>query len=168
MEVRRIRDAIVIHNIPIPPSVNQLYKTLTIRNQIRRAPSKKYKDWQNQCRQMYLENAHKFRCMQVLVQQILEELDCALEVRYYFFFHRDKIYCKDNTFKKMDVSNRIKAVEDMVFSVLDMDDRVTWKVIAEKIECPSDVQESVSVTLQPFHPRKKDTLLQQINLGHKP
>ena len=58
-----------------------------------------------------------------------------------FYLKRTTLFCLNNTVKKMDISNRIKAVEDSISNLLEIDDSLFFQVSASK-----EVADKVGVT----------------------
>lgn len=74
----------------------------------------------------------------------------TLEFHATFFFAHKRIWTLKNTPKKMDVSNRIKALHDCVSSLLGIDDSVFFRISAEKTAVGSNDSESVAIKIHPI------------------
>lgn len=159
MKTRRVCETILITDIPLPPSVNQMYSGGVFQGHYRRYPSKKFKDWANLCNQDYLEQGHIFRSMRALLEKMLDDQAWVLYLKLYFFVRTETIYCKDGGAKRWDVSNYIKPVEDLISDVLDYDDRMHWKISAEKIEITGEGDEHVNATISPIKARDNKNFL---------
>jgi len=56
------------------------------------------------------------------------------KVDYFFVFNRSRLYNKQGGIKKLDVANRIKAVQDCFFAQLGIDDKHVWASNIEKMD----------------------------------
>jgi len=56
-----------------------------------------------------------------------------LELKLKFYFQHQDLYTKKNEVKRLDVTNRIKIIEDQLAQHIGIDDRYFFKVTAEKI-----------------------------------
>ena len=139
---------LIIERFPLGPTVNNLYVTL---KNYRRAPSAEFRRFKRKVSKWEEANSSD-----LLASQEYKELHQLIQIKHYpirlqieltFYINRTKIVCKDGSTKRYDTSNRIKAVEDAISGILDIDDRHYWKITAEKvlIEGDSYVTAKVSV-----------------------
>ena len=61
--------------------------------------------------------------------------------------HRSRLHTKDGRIKRLDVSNRIKILEDALANWLGFDDSQVWHVSATKKEIPPGETERVTAIL---------------------
>lgn len=65
--------------------------------------------------------------------------DKKLSVHADVYWPREKLYTKAGTVRKIDVSNRIKALHDALSNLLMVDDSHFWTISASKKEGPEGV-----------------------------
>lgn len=102
--------------IPIPPTVNQIYAGKT-----RRYKSPKYKQWLKEFDIYYAKNS-SFHGARNIIRDALKDVNTFLDFKLDFCVPREKIYSKANTVKRIDVSNRIKPLFDAMSEALQCDD----------------------------------------------
>lgn len=73
-----------------------------------------------------------------------------LEARAFFFFKKERLFTLKNKPKKLDVSNRIKAIHDSLCKLLEIDDSLFFKVTAEKVVCNGNLEESSWIEILPL------------------
>jgi Holliday junction resolvase RusA-like endonuclease len=71
--------------------------------------------------------------------------DQPLLIECYFYFPVSRLYTKKHTIKKLDVSNRLKALHDCLCKVIGIDDSQFFEIYAIKI--PHEVKECVDVKI---------------------
>lgn len=116
-----------IKNFPFPPSVNEIYANAGKS----RVKSRKYKKYLRDCESWRLANLRLInQC-----KKTMERLD-RLHVEYNFNIPSEKIICTSKKLlgkpKMYDVSNRIKAIEDVLFKMLGRDDSYVFSFSAIK------------------------------------
>lgn len=107
---------IFFENIPMPPTVNQLYAGKT-----RRYKSPKYKQWLKEFDIYYARNGSFHRARQVL-RDALKDNNTFLDFKLDINVPREMIYSKANTIKRIDASNRVKPLLDAISDALQIDD----------------------------------------------
>lgn len=117
--------------LPIPPSENNMY--VTSFKTRRRFPSNELKHFKLLMLNYASFNNFPLKYAREEVLDILSNPDMGLYVRLFFYFKHDRIYTKKGEFKKMDVSNRIKAIADSVSDILGIDDKVFLAVTCRKV-----------------------------------
>jgi hypothetical protein len=142
---------VIVKNFPMPPGSNHLYKTCAVGNRIFRAPSRKHKDYKKSVKLWALENPDIIRMMKAKVKDWK-----ALQIERYFMFHYKTIYCKDGRIKKMDVSNRIKALDDSLLGLMGLDDSQIFRGFEEKILMPVGYPECVEIRISPMEARERE------------
>jgi hypothetical protein len=148
-----IMDAIVITNYPLPPSENQIYRNVP---GVGRVATKELKDYRKSCEYYHLNNPQVFETIKEFIVDRWKKAD-HFKVDYYFTFKRERLYTKDNRPKKLDVANRIKAVQDCFFHSLGMDDKHVFATSIEKI---IGEQECVTIVMHPHTPISAIELLE--------
>lgn len=112
-----------IEQIPMPPSVNSIYFTRG-KNRVLTTIGKTYK-----------EDVKAYIIKEILQKPIpdLKNKPLGLSLHFYFKTIENKSYAKtDNRFKRIDVSNRIKILEDAISETLGIDDCQFIFVFAKK------------------------------------
>jgi Holliday junction resolvase RusA-like endonuclease len=120
-----------IENIPMPPSVNSLYFT----NKGRRTLSsegRQYKDM--------IHGLVATKCRE-LATVSLENVRLAISYDFYFNNVETKSWLKKKSatrFRKIDISNRVKVLEDGVSESLGIDDSQFMNILLTKNETDKD------------------------------
>jgi len=117
---------IELFGFPFPPSTNALYKNAGKR----RVKTHDYKEYEYECEAWEYENIKALKKAIKLLRGELVELNLKV------FAPKSTWYTKAGKPKKIDVTNRVKALEDCLFKMLDIDDCHVFKCTQEK--CISD------------------------------
>jgi Holliday junction resolvase RusA-like endonuclease len=127
-----------IESIPMPPSVNAIYFTRG-KNRVLTTLGKTYK-----------EDVKAIIIQHIMSTQQVEEfknIPMILHLTFYFSQIENKNYQKSgNRFKRIDVSNRIKILEDAISETIGVDDCQFLCVIAEKGQGDTE-----TVTMEIYH-----------------
>ena len=108
---------------PFPVSVNQIYKTVGFRGgHTRRAKSQKYVAYINDCRIWTMRNRTAIHSLRHLVLEFVKCPETFVRLNVDLIVPYKKLYTKKGTVKKIDCSNRIKALLDMVSQIIGVDD----------------------------------------------
>jgi hypothetical protein len=128
----------VLKRIPIPPTSNNLYASVRGRF-IKSIEGRKYDA------ALKLYSIRNFK----LIDTIKAELkpNDLLKIHCYFIFSKNRIISKKGDYKKLDVTNRIKALHDAVSDFIGIDDKQFISIMCEKIICENQDDEQVIVTL---------------------
>jgi len=73
--------------------------------------------------------------------------DAVFRVERYFCFQRRSLYTLKGKPRVMDVTNRIKAFDDQLAKLVNIDDSRFWMGIEEKVELPDGERECVVVKI---------------------
>jgi|688.fasta_scaffold08687_4 Holliday junction resolvase RusA-like endonuclease len=114
-------------NLPFPPSVNSLYVT-DFRTK-RRFKSKEGRQFQTDMHLWALDHIDQIK--------LFTKGPCY-KLRLTFFIAKDKLLTKDDRLKKLDVSNRVKPIEDALCNLLEIDDKDFLEIIIQKTLSPRD------------------------------
>ncbi len=117
--------------LPMPPSVNACYENAGKR----RIKSPKLLAFHAEMRAWALPIVRELRRINGI---IVASTNKKLVFDFVFYFGPGKIYTKSGQIKQLDVSNRIKAIEDVLCGMIGIDDRLVFKVMAEKRESNMD------------------------------
>lgn len=140
---------VIFSGVPIPPSVNKQYKTIIRRNRFNRlistkASSKDLVSYRSVFQQWALINARKIQNIKNEISKWKSFIECEL----YFAFNKDKLFTKQGKAKKIDTSNRDKALLDLLSTELGFDDSHFNVIRSEKI-ISKDPIEQVYILLRP-------------------
>ena len=142
------RSSIILPNVPMPPSSNTQYKLCRRGGKTYHVPSAGLVKFKTE---MYQYSLTQPRFLQD--KQRAQEWNAqgqVLEIRTLFMFHHSSIFTKKGTVKRLDTSNRIKALHDQVSLYLGIDDRIFFRVYAEKAEVADNLPEMVFVEILPI------------------
>lgn len=127
-----------LSDLPMPPSSNHQYFVTSFIKDGRPfgklAPSRELKDFENRFGEWRLKNnvlvakARKFVREEILLKDLMIQIDT------YFCFPGTALWTQKGMPKKMDASNRIKALHDCIADALEIDDSWFWEGRFEKIE----------------------------------
>ena len=152
-----VASMIFIPDFPMPPTSNHLYATILRGGKALRVPSKTYTQFKKNVKQWQLMNLDKVQEAHTTLERLDEE-ERVLSVERYFLFHQKSLYRKDGYPKKMDTSNRVKALDDMLFEILEIDDKLIWRGSEEKIEIPDNQLERTAIIIHPTREKKFNQL----------
>ena len=116
--------------LPLPPSENEIYRNVP---GVGRAATQELRNWRAQVKLWMLQNKSEVERVQSWVQALENPL--VLDISSVFVFHQPRLWTKDNRPKRLDASNRIKALHDAVSEILGIDDKHLWSGSFEKMEC---------------------------------
>lgn len=135
-------------DLEMPPSSNNQYILVRRGGKTFHVPSAKLKAYQNTMNS-YPYRMKSFPSDQKRISEWIQ-LGYKLEVNALFLFHRKSLFTVDGRVKKMDVSNRLKALHDSLAKLIGVDDSTFFRVSAEKSEIDAEKPESVIVKIKPF------------------
>jgi Holliday junction resolvase RusA-like endonuclease len=134
-------DICIISGFPMPPTTNHLYATVGKK----RIKSKEYKQFRERVRIWMLQHHHELMLARNVSTKVGPRRFLHLDMT--FRFHIDRILTKDSKPKKLDGSNRVKALEDVLCEMLGIDDCWVWSGSFDKsIQDPAR-DEDVEITL---------------------
>lgn len=142
-------------NLPIPPSSNNQYALVrracrqTGKTKTYHIPSVELTQFKKQMKEYPFRDGTNFLLNKHRVREWVGK-GHLLEARAYFFFKKEKLLTLKHTPKKLDVSNRIKAIHDSLCDLLGIDDCLFFKVTAEKVVCNPNLEESSWIELLPL------------------
>lgn len=141
------RGGLILEGLPLPPSSNNQYKSFVRRGRIIHVRSPELVKYRQDFDRWALENAHGLGVATDLLGV------GACEVEAFFGFSRDRLFTMAGGFKRLDVSNYLKAVHDCLATKLGVDDCAFFSVVAEKFAVDDPAKEQVIVRISPFQPR---------------
>lgn len=118
---------IEIDKFPFPPSENEVYSS----NGRFRFANKKLKD--------YKSIVLVWRAMNIpVVERLQKELsEKKVGIRAYFHYRKERVFTKDGSPKRNDVTNRIKPLQDCLFEIIGSDDKWVFEFSCKKL-CSED------------------------------
>lgn len=141
-------DLVLLSGIPLPPSSNNQYCLVRRGNKTFHVPSLELKVFQRNM-QSYPHQCENFLLGKNKIQGWVKA-NLPLKISAILFFKRERIFTKKKTPKKMDISNRIKALHDCICELLEIDDSVFFNVSIEKAECHENLKEMACIEISPF------------------
>lgn len=149
-------EGILIHNFPLPPSENAMYRNVP---GVGRVAARELVEYRRACNAYGLRNAGKFSEIRAILKSRWKDFE-HYKVDYFFVFKRERLYTKATKKersrpKKLDVANRIKAAQDCLFAILEVDDKHIWATSIEKLD--GEV-EGVHVVIHPHTPINAEEL----------
>jgi Holliday junction resolvase RusA-like endonuclease len=129
---------IVFESIPIPPSSNHQYVSFVRHGRVIHVKSPELVKWRKEFDAWVILNINGVRAARSFVNGKL------LNVHVDIYWPYEKLFTKQGKPKKLDVSNRLKALHDALADALEIDDCVFWGVSVSKQEGLGSV--SVSIT----------------------
>jgi Holliday junction resolvase RusA-like endonuclease len=133
--------AIVFKGIPLPPSSNNQYILVRGRGKTFHAPSQELKRFRLAMEFYWAENLAAVK----LAQQLFP--GHPLTIHASFGFEKSRLLTKKGTFKRLDVSNRLKALHDSVAAAIGIDDCNFVAVSARKYAVQKAIDEQVTVEI---------------------
>lgn len=142
----------MLRGIPIPPSVNGQYATVMVKGRPIRIPSKEYKQYKKDFAAWVLINKE----LVMHARRLIIEWNSTLELSMYCCFEKSRLITKDGRCKNLDISNRSKALHDLLSEALQIDDSIFVSTPMEKVI--ADNVEGVIIVIRPFNYRKSSEL----------
>ena len=124
----------VITGLPMPPSANALYRNVNRRfgKGSGRVKTNEYKIFESKIKQWAWQNPDQFTLARTFIKQVQSRGD-LIRLDLTFFFERSRIITKDQRPKRLDTSNRLKAMHDALANMLGFDDCLIWSGAFDKI-----------------------------------
>jgi len=119
--------SILIQNFPLPPSENQIYRNVP---RVGRVATQELKDYKRACAFWGMANKQYKQIFWELAQEYPGHV---LKVDAYIILKHERLWTKDGRPKKLDASNRLKALHDQLAEYLGIDDKAFFNVSAEKV-----------------------------------
>ena len=126
---------IKIPDFPFPPQSNHLYASMIRKGKIIRFPSQSHKEYSKACDDYHFFHAQDFK----QIYRHLHKFE-SIKVTVWVLFAKSKVYTKKGVLKKMDVSNRSKALLDQLSKAIGIDDCHFNEIVFKK--CVSDDEEN--------------------------
>lgn len=118
---------------PMPPTSNNMYRTGRLHSgKIGRFKSADTRRWEADVANWALKHSADLIRIRGWIRSEVT-LGKVLDVHTRFWFHRSKIVSKKGTPKRLDTTNRIKGVHDILARLLEVDDSYFWHGSFEKL-----------------------------------
>lgn len=121
---------IKLNQIPMPPSVNQTYNSRLIKGRLIRTRSKQYNDF----KRIFAAWSNANGPALALARESLDGYEGPLRLTAWFYFPENKLFTKSGAIKRLDVSNRLKPIEDLISNELGIDDRQFFEIYLFKVQ----------------------------------
>lgn len=150
-------EMIEVHNFPLPISVNHAYDGLVKRlpggrYKMGRKKSAAYMKYGKACGDWALENRAGVMLMRKYFQA--QGKNQTYQMNLAFHFKYSNVFCISKKLhmkpKKMDVSNRIKVLEDELCKILGFDDSQVFVGQQRKLCIESEKEEFVNIVITPL------------------
>lgn len=156
---------IVFDNFPIPPSSNAIYRSF-FNKKIGRLVH--YKSKELKAYQVLVDSWASNRSMMIAAAKHVLESGVrdhmnSIRVDAYFGLKRSRLWTRENTRKKIDVSNRIKALHDTLSTCLGIDDRFFFPGDCEPVVVADLMEDEcvlIKMTVKP--PRLMGTIKKEL------
>jgi hypothetical protein len=162
-----------IVGLPLPPSANTMYETNVHKRWIKRSgkavckvkTSRRKSDrlitFQTKCQLFKMRHRVELEeYKQTLLSWIKDGNVIVMDS--YCVFEQQRIWTKDGNPKQIDADNFRKALQDMVFNILGIDDKYCFRGNIEKVTCIDKDLECSIVGLRPAKPRTLEQIKQVI------
>lgn len=113
----------------MPPSSNGAYRPFVSKGKMRFASTADWASFKRDFTVYRLLNAAAFKVAEGVIAKVTP---LTLGIHCDFYFPHEKLFTKDGRLKKLDVSNRLKALHDCVAEALGVDDCVFTEISATK------------------------------------
>lgn len=154
------KNSILFMGVPLPPSSNKQYSTFLRNGKIQRVTSPAAALYQHDFKAW----AFRHRADILAATQTILQWQSTIEIRAYVIFKKSRLLTKDSRIKKLDISNRLKALHDLLADAFNIDDSHFSTNFNEKLVSISD-QEQVVIVLTPRSLRVEsdlyDSLIQE-------
>ena len=131
----------VFRNVPLPPSSNGQYRSGLVRGKIRHFASQELRNFKVAMQAYFLEHMNNVKIARELLSGY------PLSIHAAFGFERSRLLTKKGSFKRLDVSNRLKALHDEFAKALLIDDCCFVRISAMKYAVKSKGDEKATVTI---------------------
>lgn len=135
-------------NFPLPPSENQLYKTILIKGFPRRAASQKLREFKEASHDWGVKHKYTLdRASNMMAKWLSQGI--VIEIETIICLRPSTLFTKKGIAKRLDATNRVKALNDSLAELTGIDDKVYWRCSVEKAELDEEEQECAIITIRP-------------------
>ena len=132
----------IFKKVPLPPSSNNQYISILRHGKIIRASSKELTTFKKNMEWYWIEHNNQLK----IAREIFSGLPLSIHVD--FFFEKSRLISKKGHLKRLDVSNRLKAIHDALASALLIDDCFFVRISAEKYAVSNKQEECAMITIE--------------------
>lgn len=134
---------IVLRGIPMPPSTNKQYITFHRQGKVYRVKSTDSKRYDVDF------TAWAWLNKRILMDALNQLNGMGVEIETFFGFHKKKLIGQRGQFKRLDVTNRLKALHDNLCAAIGIDDSQFISSYEEKFIIEDKEKEQVIIRLTP-------------------
>lgn len=140
------RAIMVFKGCPIPPSSNNQYRSFVKHGRIIHVSSKELVQFKKDFDAYHLKNLPSFE----FAREAFSGLPLSIHIS--FGFERSRLFTKKGYFKRLDVSNRLKAIHDCFARALQIDDSSFVRVSAVKyaVQKAEDEEAHIEIAVWDF------------------
>lgn len=120
-------NTVVFERVPMPPTSNLAYSSFMRGGRVVRVCSKELVAFKSQFSAYHMANLNGFGAGKLIFGGKPLFIDCD------FYFPQERLYTKDGRLKRLDVSNRLKALHDCMATALEIDDCQFMEISARKL-----------------------------------
>jgi Holliday junction resolvase RusA-like endonuclease len=144
-----VNSTLNLYHLPIPPSSNNQYILVRRGKKTYHVPSAELLVFRSNVSHYALQTRNVLNEAKKTFTEFKQ-----FQIHCLFTFKRERLFTKQNTVKKLDVSNRLKALHDEVSRIIGIDDSQFFEISATKrpLEPFEGAEECVKVTLFPLYP----------------
>lgn len=134
--------AAIFSDFPWPPTSNSIYT-----GQSRRKAADILKVYRSSTHEWWLVNREMVFKVREHLHNKTHNSGFVLSVHRFFYYQTEDLYTSAGNIKKNDVTNRIKCLDDCLFEILQLDDRLIWEGSEKK--CVTKQRPYVRVIITP-------------------
>lgn len=142
-------NCVLFTGLPMPPTSNNQYRLCYRGGKMLHRATHQLTRFKELMNKYPLTCASQFMASKQLIQSWK---GVPLEITCVFFFHKSRLINRKGEFKRLDVSNRLKAAHDSICRLLEIDDSQFFRVIGEKAFCADSLDENFCVEIQRAEP----------------
>lgn len=136
---------LIIEDVPLPPSDNHLYINVNWgRGRASRVKSPEYKAWSETFD--LCTRVHTKLCKDFIAKEASESSLLTVEIEIQMVYER--FFTKRGTVRKLDATNRLKAICDALSRCIGIDDSHFWDVRIAKRVCSGNIKDSLKVVIK--------------------
>lgn len=135
-------------DFPYPPTTNKLYASIYRGGKMLRVPTSELRAFKEEANRWAVLHSVTVVRTKKEIQKWYEK-NYAIQLEIFLSLPYSKLFNKDGVAKSYDASNRIKALEDCIATILEVDDRNFWRVSIEKTES-KDGNECAMIFIRPI------------------
>jgi len=128
------------------PQSNNMYVSVYRQGKSKRVSSPGLIKFKKYCERWHLINRKTIGKASEFFKARIEE-GHKIHFNREFLFNTKSLYRLDGNPKRMDLTNRIKAIDDAVCNMLDIDDKFIWQGKERKVEIKNGLPECIIITI---------------------